>query len=159
MVPNQENMEGNQLNLVQCQSHTAAIATTDLCAGALSWWNRSPVISFPGRFEMSLELLFRVLNELFSVGLSGSKQCIHFCGTTPSSVSLWTFQLTLVILPCTHVSSQNLAILHYVQHSISAHEFTTVNSAIDNFPPIVTEMLCSFIQFQSYISILARFAM
>ena len=33
MVPNQENVEGDQT--VQSQSHTAAIATTDLCAGAL----------------------------------------------------------------------------------------------------------------------------
>ena len=31
------------------QSCTAAIAATDLCAGALSWWNRTPFISFPGR--------------------------------------------------------------------------------------------------------------
>ena len=41
------------------QSRTAAIATPDLYAGALSWWNRSPF----------------VLNYLSSVGLSGRKQC------------------------------------------------------------------------------------
>ena len=41
------------------QSRTAAIATTDLCAGALSWWNRTPFVSFPGHFEMSLLLLFK----------------------------------------------------------------------------------------------------
>ena len=34
------------------QSRTAAIATTDLCAGALSWWNRTPFVSFPGRFDL-----------------------------------------------------------------------------------------------------------
>ena len=51
------------------QSCTAAIATTDLCAGALSWWNRTPFVSFPGCFEMSLVLLFKVLNYLSSVGL------------------------------------------------------------------------------------------
>ena len=56
-------------------SRTAAIATTDLCAGALYWWNRTPFVSFPGRFEMSLVLLFTVLNDLSSVGLSGRKQC------------------------------------------------------------------------------------
>ena len=28
--------------------------TTYLCAGALSWWNMTPFISFPGHFEMSL---------------------------------------------------------------------------------------------------------
>ena len=42
------------------QSRTAAIATTDLCAGALSWWNRTPFVSFPGHFEMSLLLLFKM---------------------------------------------------------------------------------------------------
>ena len=30
---------------------------------------------FPGRFEMSLVLLFKILNYLSSVGLSGRKQC------------------------------------------------------------------------------------
>ena len=40
------------------QSRTAAIATADLCAGALSWWNRTLFISFPVRFEMSLVQLF-----------------------------------------------------------------------------------------------------
>ena len=32
-------------------SHTAAIVTTDLCARALSWWNRTPFVSFPGRLR------------------------------------------------------------------------------------------------------------
>ena len=36
MVPNQENM--------------AAIAATDLCAGSLSWWNRTHSVSFSGHF-------------------------------------------------------------------------------------------------------------
>ena len=48
MVPNQENMEGDQPSS-KPQSRTATIATTDMCAGALSWWNRTPFISFPGR--------------------------------------------------------------------------------------------------------------
>ena len=72
MVPNQENI--NQLS-AKLQSCTAAIATTDLCAGALSWWNIALFFSFPGHFEMSLILLFKVLNYLSSVGLSGRKQC------------------------------------------------------------------------------------
>ena len=33
------------------QSCTAATATTYLCAGALSWWNRTPFVSFPGRLR------------------------------------------------------------------------------------------------------------
>ena len=57
------------------QPCTAAIATTDLCAGALSWWNRTPFINFPGRLPMSIVLLFKVLNYLSIVGLSGRKQC------------------------------------------------------------------------------------
>ena len=73
MVPNQENII-NQLS-AKLQSCTAAIATTDLCAGALSWWNITPFFSFPGHFEMSLVLIFKVLNYLSSVGLSGRKQC------------------------------------------------------------------------------------
>ena len=46
MVPSQENMEGNQPIL----SHsTAAFASLELCATALSWWNRTHFVSFPGR--------------------------------------------------------------------------------------------------------------
>ena len=33
------------------QSCTAATATTDLCAGALSWWNRTSFVSFPGHSQ------------------------------------------------------------------------------------------------------------
>ena len=47
MLPNQENMEGDQ-PVQKPQSCTAVIATTDLCAGALSWGNRTPFLSFPG---------------------------------------------------------------------------------------------------------------
>ena len=54
------------------QSHTAAIATTDLCAGALSWWKQDSLCQF---FKMSLVLLFKVPSYLSSVGLSGGKQC------------------------------------------------------------------------------------
>ena len=35
----------NHLNATVMQ--TAAIATRDLCAGALSWWNRTPFVGFP----------------------------------------------------------------------------------------------------------------
>ena len=77
MVPNQENLEGDQP--VQSQSRTAAIATTDWCAGALSWWNRTPFVSFPGHFEMSHSTTFQssYLHVVYksSVGLSGRKQC------------------------------------------------------------------------------------
>ena len=60
----------------QFKSHghgTAAIATTDLSAVALSWWNRTPFVSFPGRFETSTT--FQFLNYLSNVGLSRRKQC------------------------------------------------------------------------------------
>ena len=30
----------------------AAIATTDLCAGAFSWWSSTPIITFPGCFYL-----------------------------------------------------------------------------------------------------------
>ena len=43
------------------QSHTAAIDTAELCAGGLSWWNRAPFISFPGRFQTSLVSYFSKL--------------------------------------------------------------------------------------------------
>ena len=52
MVQNQENIEGDQP--VPChkmaQSCTAATATSDLCAGALSWWNRTPFFNFSRSF-------------------------------------------------------------------------------------------------------------
>ena len=48
MVLNQGKLEGDQP--LQSHSHApvAAIATTDLCAAALSWWNRTPYVSFAG---------------------------------------------------------------------------------------------------------------
>ena len=55
------------------QSRTAPIATTDLSAGALSWWNRSPYVGFLGHSQNVL--LFTVLKYLSSVGLSRWKQC------------------------------------------------------------------------------------
>ena len=58
------------------QSRTAAIAITDMCARELSWWNRTPLRSvFQAVHEMFLVLLFKVLNYLSSVDLSGMKQC------------------------------------------------------------------------------------
>ena len=80
------------------QSRTAAITITDLCARALSWWNRTPFVSFPDRLRnVCIVVLLRVLNYLTSVGLSGRNQCssyqkrlnlmhakFHSCGTTPS---------------------------------------------------------------------------
>ena len=71
-VPNQKNTDSDQT--VQTSSHTAAIATTDLCSRALSWWNRTPFFSFPGSFEMSSSTTFQG-PELFSVGLSGRTLC------------------------------------------------------------------------------------
>ena len=58
------------------RSRTAAIATTDLCAGGLSWWNRTPFVSFPDSFEMSLILLFKVLNYLSSVSYLETMQLV-----------------------------------------------------------------------------------
>ena len=67
MVPNQDNMEGDQPVQSQ-QSCTVATATTDLCAGALSWWNRTPFVSFPGRSQnVAIVILFKVVNYLSSV--------------------------------------------------------------------------------------------
>ena len=67
-----------------------------LVAGALSWWNRTPFVSFPGRLRNSIS--FQSPEVLISiVGLSGRKQCsyyqgnldlmhakFHCCDTTPS---------------------------------------------------------------------------
>ena len=74
MVPNQENMEGDQP--VQSLSHAQQplqpqICVQEHCPGETGLY---PFVSFPGRFDMSLEPLFKVLNNLSSVGLSGRKQ-------------------------------------------------------------------------------------
>ena len=43
-------------------SRTTAISTRDRCAGALSWWSRTPFVSFQGRFDL---IAFRTcLNKL-----------------------------------------------------------------------------------------------
>ena len=104
------------------QSRTAAIATTDLCAGALSWWNRTPFVSFQAVHKMSLVLLFEVLNYLSCVGLSRRKQYskyqerlnlmhakCHCCGKTPSLSAYKLFSRPsythnwIFFIPCIHV--------------------------------------------------------
>ena len=59
------------------QSRTAAIATTDLCAGALSWRNRTPFVSFPGRLWNVSSTPFQSPELLIQCGFikSGRKQC------------------------------------------------------------------------------------
>ena len=59
------------------QSCTAAIATTDLCAGTLSWWNRTPFVSFQGHLRNVSSTTYKSpdQNYLSSVGLSGRTQC------------------------------------------------------------------------------------
>ena len=46
MVPNQENMEGDQP--VQSHSHAQQPLQPQTCVQSLSWWNRTPYVSFPG---------------------------------------------------------------------------------------------------------------
>ena len=53
---------------------TRVIATTDLCAGALPWWNRTLFACFPGRSWNVSSTTFQS-SELSSVGSSGRKQC------------------------------------------------------------------------------------
>ena len=89
-------------------THWAAIATTDLCAGALSWWNRTPFVSFPGHFEMSLVLLFspellircgfiwKKTMQLVSGKVDFSACQVSLLWHDSFLVSLWPFQLTLI---------------------------------------------------------------
>ena len=41
------------------QFKAIAIATTDLWVGALSWWNRTPLVSFPGRLRNVSSITFQ----------------------------------------------------------------------------------------------------
>ena len=101
----------NQFKSHQSCTQQPLQLTIDLCAGALSCWNRTPFVSFSGHFEMSQVLLFKVLNYLSSLGfiwketmqlVSGDKE-VEFNACQVSLlwhnsfiVSLWTFQPTLV---------------------------------------------------------------
>ena len=73
VVPNQETMECDQP--VQIHSHAQhmqpQICVQDHCPGE----EKTSFVRFPDRLEMSLVLLFKVLNYLSIVGLSGRKQC------------------------------------------------------------------------------------
>ena len=74
LVPNQENIEGDQP--VQSHSHTQQplqpqACVQEYCPGETGL----PLSVFQAISEMSLVLLFKVLNCLSSVGLSGCKQC------------------------------------------------------------------------------------
>ena len=79
MVPNQENMEGYQP--IQSRSHAQQPLQPHMptiCAGALSWWNRTPFVSFPSPFKISLLLYstnFQSCEVLSTVGLSGRRRC------------------------------------------------------------------------------------
>ena len=108
VVLHQENMEGDKP--VKSQSDTATIVTTDLRAGPLSWWKRTPFNSsvYQAVHERSRVLLFKVINYLSSVGLYGRKQMQFVSGKGElnayqvsllwhnSLVSLCAFQHTLV---------------------------------------------------------------
>ena len=61
-------MEGDQPVQSHIVTHTAAIATTGLCAGALSWWNRTPFVSFPGRFRNVFSTTFQSPELLIQCG-------------------------------------------------------------------------------------------
>ena len=74
MVPNQENMEGNQV--VKPQSRISAIASTDIMCRSIVLVKQDPRRQLSRAVsEMSQVLLFKVLNYLSSVDLSGRKQC------------------------------------------------------------------------------------
>ena len=76
------------------QSCTTAIATTDLCARALSWWNRTPFISFPGRSwnvysttfvspELLIQWRFIWKETMYQERLNLMHARFHCHGTTP----------------------------------------------------------------------------
>ena len=72
MMPNQENMEGNQP--VQATDMHSSHCNHRLVWRSIVLVKQDPFISFPGHLKMSLLLLFKVLNYLSSVGLPGRKQ-------------------------------------------------------------------------------------
>ena len=77
MVPNINGEYGGWSTSSKPQSCIAAIATTDLRAGALPWWNNS-LHQFSRPFwnvSCTGVPLFKVLNYLSSVGSFGRKQC------------------------------------------------------------------------------------
>ena len=86
-----------------------SIVTTNLCAGALSWWNRTPFINFPGCNKMSLATTFQNPELLIQCGfiwketmqlVSGINACqASLMWHNSFLVSLWTFQPTLVHKP------------------------------------------------------------
>ena len=71
VMPNQGNMHGDQ-QVTHISNCNHRLVWRSIVPG---WWKRTPFVSFPGHFEISLVLLFKVLNYVSSVGLSGRKQC------------------------------------------------------------------------------------
>ena len=87
------------------QSRTAAIATKDLCAAALSRWNRTPFVSFPGHLRNVPNITFQSCELLIQCGflwmetmqLVLSKVEFNTCQVSllwhnSFLVGLWTFQ-------------------------------------------------------------------
>ena len=95
MVPNQENMEGDQP--VQSHSHAQQpLQSQTRCAGISSGWNRTPFFSFPGRLRNISSTTFQSPELLIECGfiwketmqlVSGQVEFIacpfNCCGTTP----------------------------------------------------------------------------
>ena len=103
MVPNQENIEGDQP--VQSHSHAQQPLQLQTCvnAGALSWWNRK-FVSFPGRLRNVSGTTFQSPELQYSVGVIWKETTQERLNLMQVSllwhnsflVSLWTFQPTLV---------------------------------------------------------------
>ena len=121
MVPNQENMEGDQPE--KPESRTAAIATTDLCGGALSWWNRIHFVSFPSRFEMSLvSTTFQSPELLIQCGFIWKETMQLVSGKVefnPCQVSLLWHNFFLVSLHTFQPTLIHQATLTWIFHVIS----------------------------------------
>ena len=76
MVTNQEGVEGEQP--VQSHSHVQQPLQPQTCVyRSMVLVKQDPLRQFSSVHEMSLVLLFKVLNYLSSVGLSGRKQCTY----------------------------------------------------------------------------------
>ena len=102
----------NQIKAAVMQISHCNLVEPDLCAVALSWWNKTPFVSFSGRLRNAYSIAFKS-RELFiqcgffwretmqlvsrKVGFNACQVSLLWCNSF-FIVSLWTFQPTFVCL-------------------------------------------------------------
>ena len=104
IVPNLENYGGWSISS-KPHSRTAAIATTDLCAGAMFRWNNIPFVSFPGCLRnvsstifqspevlIQYEFIWKETMQLVSGKVEFNACQVSLLWHKSFLVSLWTFQ-------------------------------------------------------------------